>query len=76
MALQDIKNSFEFANRKVLVKPFQVKVKDIDMQVGGMHGVDQSIDYAINMKLPRSLLGGQGNVLINNLASQAASKGW
>ncbi|HVU95288.1 MAG TPA: AsmA-like C-terminal region-containing protein [Puia sp.] len=75
VALQDIRNSFEFANGKVLVKPFHVKVKDIDMQVGGMHGIDESIDYAINMKLPRSLLGGAGNALINNLASQAASKG-
>jgi hypothetical protein len=75
VALQDIKNSFEFANGKVLVKPFHVKVKDIDMQVGGMHGVDQSMDYAINMKLPRSVLGSQGNALISNLASQAASKG-
>jgi len=75
VALQDIKNSFEFANGKVLVKPFHVKVKDIDMQVGGMHGIDQSIDYAINMKLPRSLLGGQGNALVNNLAAQAASRG-
>ena len=75
VALQDIKNSFEFANGKVLVKPFHIKVKDIDMQIGGMHGVDQSINYAINMKLPRSLLGGQGNALVNNLASQAASRG-
>ena len=75
VALQDIKNSFEFANGRVLVKPFHVKVKDIDMQVGGMHGIDQSMDYAINMKLPRSLLSGQGNALIGNLASQAASRG-
>jgi len=75
VALQDIKNSFEFANGKVLVKPFHVKVKEIDMQVGGMHGIDQSMDYAINMKLPRNLLGSGGNALINNLATQAASRG-
>ena len=75
IVLKDIKNSFEFANGKVLVKPFNVKVKDIDMQIGGMHGLDQSIDYLINMKLPRSLLGSQGNALINNLTSQAVAKG-
>jgi hypothetical protein len=75
VVLQDIRNSFEFANGKVLVKPFHVKVKDIDMQVGGMHGIDQSMDYAINMKLPRSLLGSQGNALINNLSAQASAKG-
>ncbi|HSC39517.1 MAG TPA: AsmA-like C-terminal region-containing protein, partial [Chitinophagaceae bacterium] len=75
IALKDIKNSFEFANGKVLVKPFNLKVKDIDMQIGGVHGIDQSIDYAINMKLPRALLGSQGNALVNNLASQASAKG-
>ena len=75
IVLKDIKNSFEFANGKVLVKPFNVKVKDIDMQIGGMHGLDQSIDYLINMKLPRAMLGSQGNALVNNLASQASAKG-
>ncbi len=75
IVLKDIKNSFEFANGKVLVKPFNVKLKDIDMQIGGVHGLDQSIDYLINMKLPRSLLGSQGNALVSNLASQASAKG-
>ncbi|OJY87548.1 MAG: hypothetical protein BGP14_12545 [Sphingobacteriales bacterium 44-15] len=74
-SLKDIKTYFEFANGKVLVKPFHVKVKDIDMEIGGMHGLDQSIDYAIGLKVPRSMIGSQGNALINNLAQQAASKG-
>lgn len=75
MTLKDIKTYFEFTNGKVLVQPFHVKVKDIDMEIGGMHGLDQSINYAIGMKLPRSLLGTQGNSLINNLAQEAANKG-
>ncbi|MFT3701618.1 MAG: AsmA-like C-terminal region-containing protein [Agriterribacter sp.] len=74
-SLKDIKAYLEFANGKVLVKPFHVKVKDIDMEIGGMHGLDQSIDYGIAMKLPRSLIGSQGNALIDNLAKQANSKG-
>lgn len=73
--LKDVKTYFEFANGKVLVKPFKVKVKDIEMEVGGMHGFDQSLDYMIGMKLPRSIIGNQGNALINNLAQQASSKG-
>lgn len=75
LTLKDIKTHFEFTNGKVLVQPFHVKVKDIDMEIGGMHGLDQSINYAIGMKLPRSLIGAQGNALINNLAQQASSKG-
>ncbi|MFP5040116.1 AsmA-like C-terminal region-containing protein [Parasediminibacterium sp. JCM 36343] len=75
ISLKDLKGVFEFANGKVLIKPFNVKVKDIDMEIGGLNGFDKSIDYTVNLKLPRSLMGTQGNNLINNLASQAASKG-
>lgn len=75
ITIKDIKNSIEFANGKVLVKEFPVKVKDIEMDIFGMHGFDQSIEYTVQMKLPRKYLGTQGNTLINNLASQANSKG-
>ncbi|HEV8285335.1 MAG TPA: AsmA-like C-terminal region-containing protein [Chitinophagaceae bacterium] len=75
VSLKDIKSYFEFTNGKVLVKPFDIKVKDIDMQIGGMHGLDQSIDYIIGMKIPRKYLGNTGNELVNNLASQATNKG-
>ena len=74
-SLKDVKNYIEFANGKVLVKPFKLKVKDIDMEIGGMHGFDQSLDYVINMKLPRALMGDKGNAFVNNLVSQVSSKG-
>ncbi|MES2880632.1 MAG: AsmA-like C-terminal region-containing protein, partial [Bacteroidota bacterium] len=75
VSLKDIKSHFEFANGKVLVKPFSFKIKEIELQVGGMHGFDQSMDYIIGMKLPRKYLGTSGNALINNLTTQANSKG-
>lgn len=75
ITIKNIKNYIEFANGKVLVKPFPFKYKDIDMEIGGMHGFDQSIDYIVQMKVPRKYLGTQGNNLVNGLASQATSKG-
>jgi AsmA-like C-terminal region len=75
VSIKDIKNYIEFANGKVLVKPFLVKVKDIEMLIGGTHGFNQSLDYVIQMKLPRKYLGAQGNALINNLVTQASNKG-
>ena len=75
ITIKDIKNHIEFANGKVLVKPFNVKVKDMDLEIGGMHGFDQSIDYVVAMKVPRKYLGTQGNNLITSLAAQANSKG-
>ncbi len=75
MSLKDVRFSFEFANGKVLVQPFHLKYQDIDMEIGGMHGFDQSIDYVIAMKVPRALMGADANNLVNNLAQQANSKG-
>ncbi len=75
ISVKDIKNYFEFANGRVLIKPFTIKIDNIEMQIGGFHGLDQSIDYGIQMKLPRSVMGTKGNDLVNGLVAQAASKG-
>jgi hypothetical protein len=75
IAVKEIKNYIEFANGKVLVKPFKVHVKDIDMEIGGFHGFDQSLDYKVNMQLPRSLMGAKGNTLVDGLVAKANAKG-
>ena len=45
------------------------------MQIGGMQGLDQSINYLVNMKVPRALMGEKGNQLVNNLVTQVNNKG-
>jgi hypothetical protein len=75
ISLKDVKNYFAFANGKVLVKPFHMKVKGIDMEIGGLHGIDQSIDYQVNMKVPRALMGNKGNEYLDKLALQASNTG-
>jgi hypothetical protein len=75
ISLKDVRFNFEFTNGKVLVQPFHYKYNNIDMEIGGMHGFDQSIDYVIAMKVPRALMGADANNLINNLSQQAVAKG-
>jgi len=75
ISVKEVKNYIEFANGKVLVKPFTLNIDNIEMEIGGFHSFDNSIDYAIQMKLPRSLMGSQGNNLVNNLAAAATKKG-
>ncbi len=75
ITLKDVKNYIEFSNGKVMVKPFTIKVNGIDMEIGGLQGFDQSLDYVINMKLPRALMGDKGNQLVNNLVGQATNRG-
>jgi len=75
ISLKDVKSYFDVADGKVFIKPFNIKVQDMDMEIGGKHGLDQSIDYVINMKVPREKLGSKANALVNNLVSQANNKG-
>ncbi|PSL46801.1 AsmA-like protein [Chitinophaga niastensis] len=75
ISLRDIKNYFSFENGRVKVNPFKVTVSGIRMDIAGSHGFDQSLDYTLQLALPRSLMGSAGNNLINGLASQAQSKG-
>lgn len=75
VSLREVREQFEFSAGKVFVKPFKMKVKDIEMEVGGMHGFDQSMDYTIHLKIPRALIGTKGNQLVNDLAAKVASKG-
>ncbi|MBS0027941.1 AsmA-like C-terminal region-containing protein [Chitinophaga sp. 22321] len=75
LSLRDIKNYFSFENGRVKINPFNVTVGGIKMNIGGSHGFDQSLDYTLQLALPRSLMGSAGNTLVNNLASQAQSKG-
>ncbi|QHS62776.1 AsmA family protein [Chitinophaga agri] len=74
-SLKDIKTYFAFENGRVKVNPFKVNVSNISMLVGGSHGFDQSLDYTLQMTLPRSVIGKQGDALITSLASQATNKG-
>lgn len=77
ISLKNVKTFFEFSNGKLLVKPFTVSVKDIEMEIGGLQGIgfDEGINYAINLKLPRSLMGSQGNQIVNNLVNAVNAKG-
>jgi len=73
--LKDTKADFSFKNSRVVVNPFVLHAKDIEMDIYGTHGFDQSLDYAINLKVPRSQLGSKGKMFVKNVVTQAAEKG-
>jgi hypothetical protein len=75
ISLKEVKNYIEFANGKVLIKPFKVQTNGVDMEIGGMQGFNQSINYVINAAIPRALMGTKGNDVVNNLVSQVNQKG-
>jgi hypothetical protein len=56
MELGNTKNWFEVKNGMVTVKPFNVKMKDVAMQIGGSHGITQDMNYQVLTKVPRKSL--------------------
>lgn len=57
--LVNTRNWFEIANGFVEIKEFTKHIKGIDMTMSGRHGINQDMDYKINLVIPRELL--QGN---------------
>ncbi len=75
MMLENINANFEIRNGRVYLEPFDTKMGQSELIIGGDQGLDQTMNYTMNVKMPRSVLGSGANETINNLYAQAASKG-
>ncbi len=61
---------FKVENGRVRIDPFDIKKKDYSMTVQGFTGFDKSIDYLLAINIPRTALGTQTNVVVNDLAAK------
>ncbi|HZZ76765.1 MAG TPA: AsmA-like C-terminal region-containing protein [Puia sp.] len=75
MPMNEVKADFSFRSGKVAVSPFLVQTGNIEMEIAGSHGFDQSVDYGISLKVPRSQLGNRGSNFVKHVVEQAAVKG-
>jgi hypothetical protein len=75
LRVSDTKIFFTFENGRVTIQPYKMKIGDIEAEIAGSHGFDQTINYGVNLPVPRSSMGAEANNLVNNLVSQAANKG-
>jgi vacuolar-type H+-ATPase subunit H len=74
-SFQDIRVNFILRDGKLIVKPFDVRFAGMDMTISGSQSFDNTMDYLIDMRIPRSTFGGAANQVFENLANLAASKG-
>ena len=75
MMIDNVKLNFTISEGKLFVEPFDFNVDNIKTTVTGSTSIDQKIDYDMNFAIPRKDFGGQANNVLNNLVSQANSKG-
>ena len=72
--LNNLKVDIAFEDGKVAVKPFNIAYKDIDIEVSGAHGFDQTLDYDLAFDVPVKYLGKDASKLIANLSEQDAAE--
>lgn len=65
--LKALKTQLEFADGKVAVKPFDLKYKDIAIEVSGTHGFDKTLSYNAVFNVPAKHLGSDVNRLIGSI---------
>ncbi len=69
---KDVKLFYEFKDGNVHVKPFDIKMGKMDVNIGGKTAFTQEIDYDLKMQVPSSELGGlleKGAAALDKLAS-------
>ncbi|MDW5290842.1 AsmA-like C-terminal region-containing protein [Formosa sp. PL04] len=62
-----INTTLTFNDGQVQVKPFNLKFKDIDVEVAGSHGFDQTLNYNATFEVPAKYLGTEAKNLLAKL---------
>ncbi len=75
MKVDDMKLFFKFENGRVSIDPYKTKIGDIEAEIAGSHGFDQTLKYGVNLMVPRAMMGAEANNMVNGLLSQATSAG-
>ncbi|MHA7942270.1 AsmA-like C-terminal region-containing protein [Formosa sp. 3Alg 14/1] len=64
---KNFKTALNFKDGQVQVKPFDLKFKDIAVEIGGSHGFDQSLNYSALFDVPAKYLGKEATNLLAKL---------
>jgi hypothetical protein len=73
--LRAISSKFEIRDGRLHLQPFSVGIGGTTLTVAGSNGLDQSLQYNLGLRVPRSMLGGEANQAIGGLVSKAAGAG-
>ncbi|MHB1105653.1 MAG: AsmA family protein [Lutibacter sp.] len=72
--LDKLKMILSFKDGKVEINPFTLKYQDINIEISGAHGFDQSMAYNLKFDVPVKYLGNEVNNLLTKLTPADAAK--
>lgn len=67
-----VRSTVRIQDGRLVVDPFQVPIEGVAMTVSGSNGIDQSIDYSLGLRIPRT---GVAEGVISTLASRTGPLG-
>jgi len=74
LELNNVLTKFKIQDGRLNVSPFDIKTKGIVMNVQGSNGIDQTMDYALALNVPRAMLGSKVNDAANAIIASLNSK--
>jgi len=75
ITLEDVDIKYSIRNGRVYIQPYQTKIFGSDLVMKGDQGIDQTMNYEMKMKIPRSELGGTAQSAVDGIATLAANQG-
>jgi len=73
--IEKINLSFEMVDGKVFVKPFETRLGNTRAEISGWNSFDKTMEYVMQLNIPRAEFGGAANNVLNNLVGEANKKG-
>ncbi len=73
--MRNLSTAFQIRDGRLHVSPFAVNLGPTTMNVSGSNGLDQSLEYALRLKVPRAELGQAANNAVAGLISRAGAAG-
>jgi vacuolar-type H+-ATPase subunit H len=73
LPLSDINLSYEIKDGRISVKPFTTQFDGAAATISGSNGLDQTIDYTVNLAIPKSKLPASATSAITSIFAKANS---
>ncbi len=75
ITMENLVINFSIRNGRVYVQPYRTRIGSSELIFSGDQGIDQSMNYEVQMKIPRTELGSTAQAGIDELSSMAAAQG-
>ncbi len=70
LILKEINTSYKIRDGRFYLSPLKLRKENIDLVVSGSNGIDKSLDYALQLKLPANAIKQQTNAALTQLLNR------